>query len=323
MKTTDNKFVALAQNYFGGILTPEEEKELFGLLESDKANRILLREIEKTWQTGHQSSPRENLALANIMTGIKGTPSKPIRSAKIWIYSLAGVCIALALALTFSLTCPPRTDNGFCICSDKTDASSMTLSDGTKVMLCHGSKFSCEQGFSPRNRKVSLSGDAYFDVTTDPKHPFEVSMGDCSIVVTGTKFSVSASDDIVQATLIEGAIDLHTCGEIHKILPGESVSYQRFDKTIKTRHIDKDEYLALMEGRIEYYNVTLSELAGRLEGLYGKNITLDSKLSSSDMTVSLRLSNRETFEEVVNALKVMAPMSIRCEGDKVWLTSLQ
>ena len=323
MKTLDIQFIALARDYFEGKLTPEQEKELSDLLNSDKANRILLREIEKNWKNEHKPSARESLALAAVLSDIKGSQTGHTSSTKAWICSLAGLCAALAVALVINISRPSNVDNGFCICSDKTDASSISLSDGTKVLLCSNSKFSCEPGFSPSNRKVSISGKAYFDVATDQEHPFEIRMGDCSIIVKGTKFSVSASDDIIQTTLIDGAIELCVDGKVNKILPGESVSYQRSDKTLRIRHIEKDEYLALMEGRIEYYNITLRELASRLEGLSGKDISLDSKLNSSKMTVSMRLSNRETFDDVINALKVMAPISISCEGDKVWLTSLE
>ncbi len=85
--------------------------------------------------------------------------------------------------------------------------------------------------------------------------------------------------------------------------------------------MDAESYLALMEGRVEYYDVTIAQLTKYLEGLYGIPIILDDALAANSTGYSLRLSNRESFEEVIAALRVMLPMGIRYEGEKVWLTA--
>jgi len=70
---------------------------------------------------------------------------------------------------------------------------SVFLPDGTQVDLGPGSKLVYEQEFMEGARMVRLTGDAYFDVTSDPEHPFTVIAGLARIKVTGTQFVVNAS----------------------------------------------------------------------------------------------------------------------------------
>jgi transmembrane sensor len=70
---------------------------------------------------------------------------------------------------------------------------SLSLPDGTHVDLGPGSRLVYSREFLNGIRVVRLSGEAYFDVTSDPSHPFTVIAGMARIKVTGTKFVVNAS----------------------------------------------------------------------------------------------------------------------------------
>lgn len=69
---------------------------------------------------------------------------------------------------------------------------SIFLPDGTQVDLGSGSKLVYGREFLERKRVVRLTGEAFFDVTSDPEHPFTVIAGSAKIKVTGTRFVVNA-----------------------------------------------------------------------------------------------------------------------------------
>ncbi len=69
---------------------------------------------------------------------------------------------------------------------------SVFLPDGTQVDLGPGSKLVYGGEFLEGNRVIKLTGEACFDVTSDPEHPFTVMAGDAKIKVTGTRFVVNA-----------------------------------------------------------------------------------------------------------------------------------
>jgi ferric-dicitrate binding protein FerR (iron transport regulator) len=55
--------------------------------------------------------------------------------------------------------------------------SKVLLADGTEVNLNSGSVLTIPNSFSSRNREATLTGEAYFNVKTDAKHPFTVKTG--------------------------------------------------------------------------------------------------------------------------------------------------
>lgn len=317
---------ALSYVYFEGKATHEQEARLFELVGQDKKGRAAFRELEAAWQDSHVRSDSESEAFAGILSKVGDAPEKTgcgrrsLRAALAFGIASFIVAVGLGTALVVSNS---RESGYFTFSSTNGCSSAVTLADGTKVILNRNSRLGYGSDFTPRNRFATLEGDAFFDVTKDPEHPFTLMLGKCSLCVKGTKFSVSAPADgeKVEATLIEGAIDFIAGGETRKILPGESVRYHSSDGSFEIRHVDPDTYLAFMKGKVEYYNVTISELCGYLEDIYGNKIHLDPKLSASDVLVSMRLSSKEVFEDVISSLKLMVPMSIRYEGDNVWLTA--
>src|SRR5699024_8979326 len=76
----------------------------------------------------------------------------------------------------------------------------ITLSDGTKVWLNSASSIRYPAQFSPTERIVELTGEAYFEVkalkgSEGNKVPFRVRSKQQEIVVLGTEFNISAYPD--------------------------------------------------------------------------------------------------------------------------------
>jgi ferric-dicitrate binding protein FerR (iron transport regulator) len=71
-------------------------------------------------------------------------------------------------------------------------AKTIFLPDGTEVDLGPASKLVYDDKFMEGSREIKLTGDACFNVTSDPNHPFTVIAGSAKIKVTGTRFVVNA-----------------------------------------------------------------------------------------------------------------------------------
>ena len=69
---------------------------------------------------------------------------------------------------------------------------SITLSDGNVVYMNSESELHYPVKFAGGERKVFLSGEAYFDVTSDKEHPFIVKLKKSTINVLGTSFDIRA-----------------------------------------------------------------------------------------------------------------------------------
>jgi len=94
----------------------------------------------------------------------------------------------------------------------KGQVSKVTLEDGTKVWLNAGTKLSYPKHFASDSRKVTLIGEAYFEVLHLAKKPFIIQSGAVKTVVLGTSFNISAypDDQKVEVTVLTGKVAVIT-----------------------------------------------------------------------------------------------------------------
>jgi ferric-dicitrate binding protein FerR (iron transport regulator) len=98
----------------------------------------------------------------------------------------------------------------------------LTLPDGTKVWLNAASSLTFPTAFTGSSRTVEMTGEAYFEVAHDKKHPFTVKVSGQTIEDIGTQFNVNAyTDEPAQVTtLLEGAVKV----DGHLLRPGEKAT---------------------------------------------------------------------------------------------------
>jgi ferric-dicitrate binding protein FerR (iron transport regulator) len=86
---------------------------------------------------------------------------------------------------------------------------SITLTDGTKVILNGGSKLTVAGDYNVSRRDVILEGEGYFDVVHNAQKTFTVHTAKINIKDIGTIFNVKAyvADKTTEASLIKGAIE--------------------------------------------------------------------------------------------------------------------
>ena len=190
------------------------------------------------------------------------------------------------------------------------------LPDGTVVWLNSGSTLKYPQSFSKRNRQVILSGEAYFDVTTDRLHPFVVKTGTLDLKVLGTQFNVMAYPDenYISTTLEKGRISIERPGEGRKISrlcfleAGEHSIFQKESGTIRKFISNTDKYTSWKEGKLIFRNDPLVLVIKRLERWYNTDIEIagDKKLPETPYTLTIE---DETITQVLEFLSVASPIS--------------
>jgi ferric-dicitrate binding protein FerR (iron transport regulator) len=154
--------------------------------------------------------------------------------------------------------------------------TSVLLSDGTKVFLNAESTLTYPVHFSGKTREVSLSGEGYFEVAKDAKHPFLVSTKqNVTVEVLGTHFNVEAypNDTIISTTLLEGAVNLlvdaGTKQLSYSMKPGEKLSYHPAVGVLQRSHTIGEVETAWKDGKVICKNTPFGEVLRMLEQYYG------------------------------------------------------
>lgn len=112
--------------------------------------------------------------------------------------------------------------------------SQVVLPDGSKVWLNAGSTIKYDYNFNRRERSVELSGEAHFDISTDPHKPFIVKTSHLDVKALGTIFNVRAypDDDEILTTLVEGKVIIEIFGKekesfTYMLEPKQNFTYRK------------------------------------------------------------------------------------------------
>lgn len=144
----------------------------------------------------------------------------------------------------------------------------MMLPDGSKVILNSGSTLRFPTRFGKKERRVILSGEAYFKVVTNPLHPFRVEVVGNVIEAVGTSFNVNAYANAtnIEATLVEGKVNVITPARKEVLLPGEQASISEDGIAVKT--VDVNDILSWMNGIYSFSGMPVKEIMKQMERWY-------------------------------------------------------
>jgi transmembrane sensor len=148
----------------------------------------------------------------------------------------------------------------------------MTLSDGTRVWLNAGSSITYPVAFVGNQRTVSVSGEAYFEVTNNAVKPFVVKKGSMEVTVLGTHFNVDAYEDEpnTEVTLLEGSVNVTNNGVSALLKPGQQAQITEGVKVINNP--DLEAVMAWKNGRILFNASDLKDIMRHLARWYDLDI---------------------------------------------------
>uniref|UniRef100_UPI003217A5E7 FecR family protein n=1 Tax=uncultured Draconibacterium sp. TaxID=1573823 RepID=UPI003217A5E7 len=183
----------------------------------------------------------------------------------------------------------------------------LELPDGTLVWLNAGSEIKYPASFSEKQRKVSIKGEAFFEVEKAGV-PFIVENGGPQVRVYGTQFNVNSyeNEENVIVALAEGKVSLNVNGEEQFLKPGEISIFNKEKRSLLITEADIDQYISWRSGKLIFRNTTLEAMSRTLERRYNVNITIrDAEVAKYIYNAIIR---GETFEQVLDLLTLTAPI---------------
>lgn len=181
---------------------------------------------------------------------------------------------------------------------------SITLSDGTIVYLNAESELRYPVKFVGEDRRVYLSGEAYFDVVHDKAHPFVVDVKNSTVRVLGTSFDVRAyaDEDEVLTTLVQGSVRFSAGKESVILEPGEQVVLDKSGR-LETREVDTYLYTAWKDGVFAFKRQRLEEIMKVVARWYDVNVFWEN-VSQKEVTFTGKMKRYDDFSKVVEMLEM-------------------
>ncbi|MDR2146443.1 MAG: FecR domain-containing protein [Tannerella sp.] len=191
------------------------------------------------------------------------------------------------------------------------------LQDGTKIKLNKNSSVTFTSAFGRKNRKVDLTGEAYFEVQKDKSKPFSVHTQGAEIRVLGTSFNVLSDESEKQVTvaLVEGSVRFKAEGCDNLLRPEEEIVYHTETREFEKQITDLQFNTAWTEGRYFYRDIAFGDLLKKLEHIYGVRIEMDyPEIATKRITTSFLIDR--PLQEILAALQDELKFNIEETGEE-------
>jgi ferric-dicitrate binding protein FerR (iron transport regulator) len=212
----------------------------------------------------------------------------------------------------------------------------LALPDGTKVWLNAESSIHYPITFRGNERRVQITGEAYFEVAHNPKMPFIVEKGEMRVEVLGTHFNVNAYNDesAIKTTLLEGKVKVvngksvreqsaendHTAilrpGEQAVIPAGSEKTKHSGNNRIQVRKTDVDDVVAWKKGLFHFESADVRTVMRQLARWYDVEVVYQGASVKND-PLFVEISRNTRLSDVLKVLEESGSAKFSIQGRKV------
>ena len=321
----------LILKFINNECTVDEVQALIAWRQASEANETIYQELVNTWRIVDPATekiviPNKQKVWNKIQEQIQDTDENfeaPSYSRKS-IFAIVAVAASIALLVGFFFTFlfvykspAPVVYTHFE--TPKGDKSQMILPDGTKVWLNSGSQLIYGSDYNHHTRTVQLSGEAFFDVVKNPKHPFVVKTGGIDVKVLGTAFDVNAypEETFISVSLLRGLVSILSSADQSKLAllhPNQQAIISKDNLLCKVNACDATTESIWINHKLRFDGATPDLLFHQLNRWYGVNFTIGRLPDNTRYWLTLK---SESLTETLQLINKITPINYSIKGEEV------
>lgn len=192
----------------------------------------------------------------------------------------------------------------------------ITLSDGSKVWLNAASSIRYPVSFPNDERRVEITGEAYFDIVKDQSRPFKVIINDVEVQVLGTQFNVNGYKDeaYTRTTLLEGRIKIFAAGEEKQLTPGQQAAFQSGRSLMVSNDVNLEETVAWKDGHFQFENSDIQSVMRQLSRWYDIDVRYEGQVKKHFIG---GISRQVNLSKVLSMLEQTGEVSFHVDGGTI------
>lgn len=330
----------IIEDFYSGKLSPDQAKEFLEWIESQEAEEYLSAEFIQLWSEKIKSQLEvwDNRPLWEKINAEKYGYSRPFlprestpstkRLMPTWLKYAAAVLIFGAAFFAWQ-SFQERTVSPKLAQSEEVEKwitrsnpagqkTKILLSDGSTIFLNSASTVTYPENFQT-NRKVTLEGEAFFEVAKDASHPFSVESKGITTTALGTSFNISTFNrqDKVAVTLITGKVKVNQLGskQVLELNPGEESVLAIDEENIEKYKTNARDRILWTNGVLKFDKTSFDEMKSSLERWYGVSISV-SGTPQTDLATGT-FDNNESLRNVLHVLSESMRFSFELNEKKV------
>ncbi|MDR6783034.1 transmembrane sensor [Pedobacter africanus] len=193
----------------------------------------------------------------------------------------------------------------------------VNLPDGSQVWLNAASSLRYPVAFGNDERRVELTGEAYFEVAKDKARPFRVLSSQQTVEVLGTHFNINsyADEGNTRTTLLEGRVKVFTAVNKKNVIlnPGQQSQVDTYNISVKD--VDASEAAAWKEGYFVFNAESIPSAMRKLARWYDLEISYEGNINDKDLAGSV--SRFKNVSEVLKTLELTDMVHFEIDGRKI------
>lgn len=295
-------------------------------LNANESNRILFERYKKIWNESEYYMKSDAFDTEKAWIKINKVHTKNDlyrRRIKNVCYVMSGIAASVLILFVLSFW-RTRGDGSSLLVSMNAEyggRSEIILPDGSIVKLNSGSNIT--YSYNPRDkiREVSFQGEGFFDISKS-KEPFIIKLeNDLEVKVLGTSFNLCAYTDekLVQASLVEGTIELNHASRTLRMNAGEMAVFDKETNQLKLSEGVLTHTYGWLENKLYMDNMSLGEVCKYLERSYNVEITIREELKN---TIHYNgVLKEESIVDVLEALNRLSNIKYHIKGKSICITT--
>lgn len=235
-----------------------------------------------------------------------------------WVATIAVISICLAFAIISRQSKQNYTIDMLTLNNDK-DASTLvsTLEDGSMIYLSGSASLEYPTRFAHDKREVTLSGDAYFDISKDQKKPFIINTEKATIQVLGTAFNIQDKDPFsISVKHGEVKVTEKENGKFVFVRAGETAMLQAGN--LYTMQTSDLEQFSKYFNSIHFKDQRLEDIA-RVLNTYSDSIRIEVAPQVKDRLITMSFSD-ETKSDIVKYICIALNIEFIQQQNIIFIT---
>lgn len=283
--------------YFKGSCSSEEYKQAEAFKRENPKEFMLLEKLWANRAEVNLENFNADKAWTQVLAKIQPRAAVRIRPLYFQITKVAAVIILL-VASTFLMVKLLKQDGPSMITLSGKQGP-VILGDGSKIWLNRNATLVYPATFSDEQRKLTLTGEAFFEIAKDLERPFLVANGQVQVKVLGTSFNANMSDSLTQVSVATGRVEVSSFRTKNtvRLSPGEAASVT-VDQLVK-KEADPN-FQSWKTGEFIFNNASVEEVLRQLKTYYTEGLPTEVPETDCGFTANIKNMNVEEVKLLIS-----------------------
>lgn len=315
----------LVTKYIVGDASPEEVLVVEQWISSNHENEKVYQQMKKAWELSKQTTVPEDIDIDRVWANfvrkknereeaqVKYEKPSRVFPVKWMIAAVTLLCLGISLYFFAARAAVDKQLQSFA------DVRRDQLPDGSVVTLNKYSEIAYSESWLSKNRSVKLtSGEVFFEVKRDEKHPFVIDAGKTKITVLGTSFHVRRGNGETEVIVTSGSVSVRSADQEVILKPLQSVLISDTLKNkLKVDTVPDQLYRYYVHQEFVFENTPLPRVLEILNKAYDQHLVLSNpKHRQLLLTATFE---QQPLSEIIKVIMETFDLKIEKKGNQYYI----